>query len=108
MENGYTADAMTEWYTGTVVQEATRASREDMWGWDPTATGRADLFGGHDKEIPSWAKDGDSSGTESTRDAESTSATESTSGADSSSGAASRVVGLFLGVLLLMASLQLV
>ncbi|KAJ4024663.1 hypothetical protein NW766_000903 [Fusarium irregulare] len=90
MENGYTADAMTEWFTGTVVQEATRASREDMWGWDPTATGRADLFDGRDKEIPSWAKDGDSSATES------------------SSGAESRAVGLFLGISLLVASLQLV
>ena len=102
MENGYTADAMTEWYTGTVVQEATRASREDMWGWNPTNTGRADLFDGHDKELPSFVKDGDSSGTETSSGA------EKSSDADSSSGAESRVVGLFLGMPLLVAWLQLV
>jgi hypothetical protein len=85
MEKGYTADIMTEWYTGTVVQEATRASREDMWGWSSaSSTHRAEIFDEHDKEAPFNNKDGDSSGAES------------------------RSVGLFLGVPLLVASLQLV
>jgi len=84
MEKGYTADVMTEWYTGTVVQEATRASREDMWGWSPTNTHRSELFDEHNKEVPSWAKDGDSSDAES------------------------RSVGPFLGIPLLVLSLQLV
>ncbi|KAH7191767.1 uncharacterized protein B0J16DRAFT_331746 [Fusarium flagelliforme] len=84
MEKGYTADVMTEWYTGTVVQEATRASRKDMWGWSPTNTNRAELFDEDEREALFKGKDEDSSG------------------------AGSRVVGLFLGVPLLVVSLQLV
>ncbi|KAL6913683.1 hypothetical protein FSST1_011443 [Fusarium sambucinum] len=44
MENGYTADVMTEWYTGTVIEEATRTDK-NVWGWSTaTDNSRSDVF----------------------------------------------------------------
>ncbi|RGP79422.1 hypothetical protein FLONG3_2477 [Fusarium longipes] len=54
MENGFTADAMTEWYTGTVVEEATRTDKNNMWGWSTaTSESRSQVFGDDDKESSS-------------------------------------------------------
>lgn len=50
MVNGYSADVMTDWYTGTVVEEATRTNRADMWGWSSeTSESRSGLFDDEDK-----------------------------------------------------------
>jgi cell fate regulator YaaT (PSP1 superfamily) len=44
MENGYKVDAMTEWYTGTVIEEATRTDK-NVWGWSSeTSNSRSDVF----------------------------------------------------------------
>ena len=82
MENGYTADAMTEWFTGTVAQEATKTDdRNNMWGWSTeTSIHRAKLFDDDEKE----GKEEDNSGT------------------------STKAVGLFLGIPFLVVSLQLV
>jgi hypothetical protein len=86
MENGYTADAMTEWYTGTVVEEATKTYK-DMWGWSSeTSNHRSQVFDDDEKEDIVAGK-----------------------GGDDDSGAYLRAVDLlFLGIPMLVISFQLV
>ncbi|KAF5661396.1 hypothetical protein FHETE_8458 [Fusarium heterosporum] len=65
MKNGYTADAMEEWYTNTDVDatgpatgSATGAAR-DFWGWASTTKTRGELFS--DKSATATAASDDSS-----------------------------------------------
>ncbi|RBA12689.1 hypothetical protein FPRO05_04139 [Fusarium proliferatum] len=46
MENGYSAEAMEEWYTGTEahVTGTGTATVKDMWGWSTRTSHRAQLF----------------------------------------------------------------
>ncbi|KAJ3531691.1 hypothetical protein NM208_g8767 [Fusarium decemcellulare] len=56
MGNGYAADLMEEWYTGTVV-EATGTGR-DMWGWASATNTRAGIFDDGDRETTITAAPG--------------------------------------------------
>ncbi|KAF5639670.1 hypothetical protein F52700_4052 [Fusarium sp. NRRL 52700] len=60
MGNGYSAEAMEEWYTGTEahVLGTGTATVEDMWGWGTkTGTTRRNIF--PDETAPSWTEDDD-------------------------------------------------
>ncbi|KAF5606230.1 uncharacterized protein FSUBG_6247 [Fusarium subglutinans] len=62
MENGYSAEAMGEWYTGTEahVTGTGTATVKDMWGWSTGTSIRAHVF--PDATAPSWADDEDNGG----------------------------------------------
>ncbi|KAF5254440.1 hypothetical protein FANTH_698 [Fusarium anthophilum] len=56
MGNGYSAEAIEEWYTGTEahVLGTGTATVEDMWGWGTGTKTRANIFS--DATPPSWAR----------------------------------------------------
>ncbi|VTT72394.1 unnamed protein product [Fusarium fujikuroi] len=58
MENGYSAEALEEWYTGT-------ATVKDMWGWSSKTSHRAQLF--PDATGRNGDNDNDNSGSSLTR-----------------------------------------
>jgi hypothetical protein len=57
MENGYSADAMEEWYTGTEAHVTGTSTVRDMWGWGAGTKTRAQVF--PDATLPSGGNGND-------------------------------------------------